>query len=78
MSDISSPFSPFVIEHTGYTFAKPASFALSRTYLNANLLSKTGFVFGMNATAVTPPFTAAFVPDSIVSLYSKPGSLKCT
>src|ERR1035437_9115180 len=37
-----------------------------------------GSVFGMHSTVVNPPFAAARDPDSMVSLYSKPGSRKCT
>ena len=38
----------------------------------------TGFVFGIGHILVTPPWAAASQPVLIVSLYSKPGSLKCT
>ena len=41
-------------------------------------LSFTGFVFGMQQTEVKPPAFAAAVPVAIVSLYSKPGSRRCT
>src|SRR5690349_7154431 len=41
-------------------------------------LSLTGAVFGMQATAVKPPMTAAAVPVAIVSLCSCPGSRRCT
>src|SRR5260221_2843236 len=41
-------------------------------------LSWTGLVFGMQQTAVTPPRAADFVPDSMVSEDSWPGSRKCT
>src|SRR5262245_12949162 len=37
-----------------------------------------GFVFGMQATAVKPPATAAAVPVATVSLCSCPGSRRCT
>src|SRR5215475_13357606 len=36
--------------------------------------SFTGTVLGMQATAVKPPAAAAFVPDSMVSFHSWPGS----
>src|SRR3989339_668236 len=39
-------------------------------------LSLTGLVLAMQQTEVNPPATAAAVPDSMVSLYSKPGSLR--
>src|SRR4051794_4987449 len=41
-------------------------------------LSLTGAVFGMHATAVNPPATAAALPVAIVSLCSWPGSRRCT
>ena len=41
-------------------------------------LSLTGVVFGMQATAVKPPATAAAVPVATVSLCSWPGSRRCT
>src|SRR5438093_5112250 len=41
-------------------------------------LSLTGSVFGMQATAVNPPATAAAVPVATVSLCSWPGSRKWT
>src|SRR6185369_8275010 len=41
-------------------------------------LSLTGLVFGMQATAVKPPATAAAVPVATVSLCSCPGSRRCT
>ncbi|SIN58563.1 Uncharacterised protein [Mycobacteroides abscessus subsp. abscessus] len=40
--------------------------------------SGTGFVFGIGHTVVNPPLAAAFVPVSIVSLCSPPGSRKWT
>ena len=40
--------------------------------------SITGFVFGIGHIVVTPPFAAACAPVITVSLYSNPGSLKCT
>ena len=42
------------------------------------LLSFTGRVLGMAATAVKPPAAAAWVPDKMVSLYSSPGSRRWT
>ena len=41
-------------------------------------LSLIGFVFGMQQTEVNPPAAAARAPDSIVSLYSWPGSRRWT
>ena len=43
-----------------------------------DLLSFTGFVLGMQQTAVNPPAFAAAVPAVMVSLYSYPGSRRCT
>ena len=40
--------------------------------------SSAGSVFGMQATAVKPPATAAAVPVAIVSLCVWPGSRRCT
>ena len=40
--------------------------------------SITGFVLAIGQTVVTPPRAAAAVPVAIVSLYSSPGSRKCT
>ena len=42
------------------------------------LLSFTGRVLGMAATAVKPPAAAAWVPVRMVSLYSSPGSRRWT
>src|SRR5512136_101115 len=41
-------------------------------------LSLGGWVLGMQQTAVKPPATAAAVPLAMVSLYSNPGSRRCT
>ena len=41
-------------------------------------LSLTGLVFGMQATAVKPPATAAATPVATVSLCSCPGSRRWT
>ena len=40
-------------------------------------LSFTGFVFGMQQTAVNPPRAAERVPVAIVSEFSCPGSRRC-
>ena len=52
------------------------SFALCLMNAAPRGLSITGLVFGMTATPVNPPATAALLPVSRVSLYSCPGSLK--
>jgi len=57
----------------GYTRARFASAAFFRMYSVTPALSFTGLVFGMHATAVNPPATAAAVPDATVSLCSCPG-----
>ena len=55
-----------------------ASLAWDRMNSVTDRLSFTGFVFGMQQTEVNPPAFAAAVPVAIVSLYSKPGSRRCT
>ena len=45
---------------------------------SASALVVCGSVFGISNTAVTPPMTAAREPDSRSSLWSRPGSRKCT
>src|SRR5215831_9050197 len=47
-------------------------------YLVTAPLSLTGLVLAMQATAVNPPASAARVPVRTVSLYSCPGSRRCT
>ncbi len=54
----------------GYTRARLASTAFFRMYSVTPALSLTGDVFGMHATAVKPPATAAAVPVATVSLCS--------
>src|SRR5258708_17151566 len=53
--------------------------ALARSRMNGVTLalSFTGFVFGMQQTAVSPPRAAAFVAVSMVSEDSCPGSRRC-
>src|SRR2546427_364841 len=74
----SLPSDPFVIAPMGNTWARPAARALSRMNSVTDWLSFTGDVFGMQQTLVKPPATAAAVPVWIVSLYSNPGSRRCT
>ena len=46
--------------------------------LEFSTVSGTGLVFGIAQIVVNPPLAAAFVPVSIVSLCSPPGSRKWT
>ena len=78
MSASCSPSWPRDTAPIGYTRARFASAAFLRMYSVTPALSFTGFVFGMHATAVNPPATAAAVPVAIVSLCSCPGSRRCT
>ena len=73
-----SPFDPRDTAPIGYTRASPASRALSLMRSVIAAWSLTGSVFGMQATAVNPPATAAAAPVAIVSLCSCPGSRRCT
>ena len=63
---------------TGYTRASPAASARRTTSLTIAAESSAGSVFGMHATAVKPPATAAAVPVAIVSLCVWPGSRRWT
>ena len=75
IGDNSFPSLPIVVAAQTCTFTI-LSFALFLTYSRLILLSKAGRVFGIHTISVNPPLAAAKVPDSIVSLYSWPGSLK--
>src|SRR5436309_2518254 len=78
MSASCSPFCPRDTAPIGYTRARFASAAFFSMYSVTPALSLTGVVFGMQATAVKPPATAAAVPVATVSLCSWPGSRRCT
>src|SRR5262245_23217217 len=78
MSASSSPFWPRETAPIGYTRARFASAAFLRMYSVTPALSFTGDVFGMHATAVKPPPTAAAVPVATVSWCSCPGSRNWT
>ena len=78
MSASSSPFCPRETAPIGYTRARFAAAAFCRISCVTPALSFTGLVFGMQATAVKPPATAAATPVATVSLCSCPGSRKCT
>ena len=67
-----------MIAPTGCTRASPAAAARASTSSVTDALSFTGFVFGIAQTAVKPPATAARAPVATVSLYSCPGSRRCT
>ena len=62
----------------GYTLIIPSALARDRMCSVTARVSFTGLVFGMTATEVNPPAAADWHPDVMVSLYSNPGSLKCT
>src|ERR1051326_2159965 len=74
------PCRPMVTAATGWTSTippfDPAARSLMRRTTDASSIA--GFVFGMQQTPVKPPAAAARVPDSIVSLYSYPGSRRGT
>ncbi len=72
----SSPLLPFVIQPTGRSVTGLSTFAFCFTQSTATGLSKGGSVFGIQQTVAKPPIAAAFVPVAIVSLSSKPGSLR--
>src|SRR3954471_10683643 len=73
-----SPLWPRDTAPIGYTRARLAAAAFLRMYSVTPALSLTGTVFGMHATAVKPPATAAAVPLATVSLCSWPGSRRRT
>lgn len=72
------PSNPRVTAATGCTRAVPASAARCRMRSVTARLSLGGTVLGMQHTAVNPPATAAAAPDRMSSLYSSPGSRRCT
>src|SRR3989449_9828996 len=76
ISASASPRLPVEAAPTGHTRALAPARARSRMKRVTEALSFTGFVFGMQQTAVNPPRAAARVPVSIVSEDSCPGSRK--
>ena len=78
ISASSSPACPTVIAPSCITCTLDSFFALSCTCLTFSSVSITGFVFGIAQIVVTPPLAAASPPVLSVSLYSSPGSRKCT
>src|SRR6266850_3460282 len=78
ISAIASPLLPTDAAPIGHTRTLPPAFARSTMNRVTEALSFTGFVFGMQQTAVNPPRAAARVPVSMVSEDSCPGSRKCT
>src|SRR5438445_4748070 len=77
ISAMASPLLPIEAAPIGHTRTLPVVFARSRMNRVTEALSFTGFVFGMQQTAVKPPRAAALVPVSIVSEDSCPGSRRC-
>ena len=73
-----SPSWAAVTAATGSILMSVTSFAFSLIKLTISTLSTTGLVSGITHTVVNPPLAAALAPVLIVSLYSYPGSLKCT
>src|SRR5712664_2584035 len=78
ISAIASPLLPTDAAPIGHTRTLPPTFARSKINRVTDALSFTGFVFGMQQTAVNPPRAAARVPVSMVSEDSCPGSRRCT
>src|SRR5690625_7916164 len=72
----SSPFNPFVMDAYGRTRTTAFFLMESKRACTCFKSSGTGDVLGIEATVVKPPLAAAFVPVSIVSLCSPPGSRK--
>jgi len=78
ISAMASHWLPMLAEPMGQ-YARGANHArLVHDKRVMDALSCTGFVFGMQQTAVKPPRAADFVPVSMVSEDSCPGSRKCT
>src|SRR6266568_4896263 len=77
ISEMASPLLSIDAAPIGHTRTLPMAFARSRMNRVTEALSFTGFVFGMQQTAVKPPRAAARVPVSIVSDDSCPGSRRC-
>src|SRR6266571_3664404 len=76
ISAIASPLLSTEAAPMGHTRTLAPAFARSRMKRVTEALSFTGFVLGMQQTAVNPPRAAARVPVSIVSEDSCPGSRK--
>ena len=70
ISDSVSPLSPCEQEPATCTRHLPTAAARAFTYSTPTALSMTGFVFGMQHTAVKPPCAAARVPEAISSFSS--------
>src|SRR6266404_3921390 len=77
ISAIASPLLPTDAAPIGHTRTLPWAFVRSTINRVTDALSFTGFVFGIQQTAVNPPRAAARVPLSIVSEDSWPGSRRC-
>ena len=68
------PFRPTVRAPSGYRCASPRLWARYFSISTRPGSSSGGSVSGGQASAVTPPATAACISDSSEALYSKPGS----
>ena len=77
ISEMASPLLPIDAAPIGHTRTLPVACARSKMKRVTEALSFTGFVFGMQQTAVKPPRAAARVPVSMVSDDSWPGSRRC-
>ncbi len=73
----SLPSAFFVKDPIGYNCVAVLKALFFKNSMEA-LLSVTGFVFGLTATAVNPLFAAVINPFLMVSRSSKPGSPKQT
>ncbi len=74
----STPARPRVIAPIGTIRQRAQRCASPMSVRSTRGSSSAGFVFGMQATVVNPPRTAASVPVAIVSFSGNPGSRKCT
>ena len=73
----SLPARPLLTAPIGSTRTCARAAASRSTYSTIERLSIAGSVFGIAHTVVKPPRAAARVPDSMSSLYSRPGSRRC-
>ncbi len=73
-----SPLSPLEMAPTGCTRTAPTSRARRTIRSVTERQSLTGLVLGMQQMVVNPPAAAASVPEAMSSLYSWPGSRRCT
>src|SRR4051812_16996509 len=78
ISASDSPLSPLEMAPIGCTRTMAASRARRTIKSVTERLSLGGLVFGMQQTVENPPAAAARAPDAMSSLYSWPGSRRCT